>query len=62
MEKKFKQRSNASFNDGKEIKAMKRLTLHHNVLKHYCFIASVAQLCVLIFLDDKINIIIRLND
>jgi hypothetical protein len=33
------------FNAGKEIEAMKRLTLHRSASSLYRFIASVAQLC-----------------
>jgi hypothetical protein len=33
-------------NAGKEIEAMKRLTLHHIASSLYRFIASVAHLCV----------------
>jgi hypothetical protein len=40
----LKQCSDEAFNAGKEIEAMKHLTLHHTVSSLYCFIASVGQL------------------
>jgi hypothetical protein len=33
------------FNAGKDVEAMKRLTLHHIASSLYRFIASTAQLC-----------------
>jgi hypothetical protein len=42
--KKLKQRSNEAFNAGKEIEAMKRLTLHRIASLLHRFIASIAQL------------------
>jgi hypothetical protein len=36
---------NLRFNPGKEIEAMKLLTLHRTASSLYRFIASVAQLC-----------------
>ncbi len=42
--KKFKQWSDEAFNAGKEIEAMKRLTLHRLASSLHCFIASIAQL------------------
>jgi hypothetical protein len=36
----LKQRSDETFNAGKELEGMKRLTLHHIASSVYCFIAS----------------------
>jgi uncharacterized membrane protein len=44
--KKLKRWSDEAFNAGKEIEAMKRLTLHRITSLLHCFITFVAQLCL----------------
>ncbi len=51
--KKLKQWSNEAFNAGKEIKAMKRLTLHRIASSLLRFIAPSAQLWVGVQIGDQ---------
>jgi hypothetical protein len=44
LRQQIKQRSDEAFNAGKEIDAMKRLTLHRIASSLHRFIASIAQL------------------
>ncbi len=61
--KKLKQWSNEAFNAGKEIEAMKRLTLHRIASSLHRFIASSAQLWYTVMCQDRetANLDIALN-